>query len=84
MTWLKQVFPQILRWFDDPACAMVGKLLLRWPTLPDLQKASPKVLRKFFLQHNCRREERIQERIEQIRLAQLPHYMYRNWWITID
>lgn len=67
--WLKQIFPQILQWFDDPACAMVGALLLRWPTLPALQKASPKALRKFFGQQNCRSEERIEERIEQIRQA---------------
>jgi transposase len=65
--WLKQTFPQILQWFDDPACAMVGALLRRWPTLPALQKASPKTLRKFFGQQNCRSEERIEERIEQIR-----------------
>ncbi|MDE3164642.1 MAG: IS110 family transposase [Acidobacteriota bacterium] len=67
--WLKQTFPQILQWFDDPACAMVGALLRRWPTLRALQKASPKTLRKFFGQHNCRSEERIEERIEQIRQA---------------
>jgi transposase len=69
ITCLKQVFPQILQWFDDPACAMVGKLLLRWPTLQDLQKASPRVLRKWFSQNNCRSEARIEERIEKIRLA---------------
>lgn len=67
--WLKQTFPQILQWFDDPACAMVGALLLRWPTLQALQKASPKALRKFFGQQNCRSEERTEERIEQIRQA---------------
>ena len=67
--WLKQVFPQILQWFDDPSCAMVGALLLRWPTLHALQKASPRVLRRFFGQQNCRSEERVEERIEQIRQA---------------
>jgi transposase len=67
--WLKQVFPQILQWFDDPACAMVGKLLLRWPTLQLLKKAAPKTLRTFFHQHNCRSAERIEERIAQIRQA---------------
>jgi hypothetical protein len=67
--WLKQVFPQIVHWFDDPASAMVGSLLLRWPTLQALQKASPKVLLKFFSQHNCRGEELIRQRIEQIRQA---------------
>lgn len=67
--WLKQVFPQIVHWFDDPASVMVGSLLRRWPTLQALQKASPKVLLKFFSQHNCRGEELIRQRIEQIRQA---------------
>ena len=67
--WLKQVFPQILQWFEDPACAMVGELLLRWPTLPALQKATPKTLRTFFHRQNCRSAERIEERIAQIRQA---------------
>lgn len=67
--WLKQIFPQILQWFGEPACPMVGALLRRWPTLSALQKASPKVLRRFFAQHNCRSEELIERRIEQIRQA---------------
>ena len=69
INWLKQVFPQVLPWFDDPACAMVGALLLRWPTLQSLRKVSPARLRKFFHQHNCRSAERIEERIRQIRDA---------------
>jgi transposase len=67
--WLKQVFPQILRWFDDPAAPLVGELLLRWPTLPELQKASPQTLLKFFHRHNCRSQERIQQRLAEIRQA---------------
>ena len=38
--WLKQVFPQIVRWFDDPGAPLVADLLLRWPTLQELQKAA--------------------------------------------
>lgn len=67
--WLKQVFPQMLRWFDDVTTPLVGDWLLRWPLLTDLRKASEKTLRRFFYQHNCRSEERIQERLEQIRQA---------------
>jgi transposase len=66
INWLKQVFPQILRWFDDPAAPLVGDLLLRWPTLQQLQKASSKTLLKFFHAHNCRSEERIKQRLDQI------------------
>src|SRR5882762_6651938 len=64
--WLKQVFPQIVRWFDDPGAPLVADLLLRWPTLQELKKVQPKTLRKFFHQHNCRSEERTQERLDQI------------------
>ena len=67
--WLKQVFPQIVRWFDDPGAPLVTDLLLRWPTLPDLQKAKPKILLKFFHQHNCRNAELTQQRLQQIRQA---------------
>jgi transposase/transposase IS116/IS110/IS902 family protein len=67
--WLKQVFPQMLRWFDDPGAPLVADLLLRWPTLQELQKAKPKTLLRFFHQHNCRSEERTQERLQQIRQA---------------
>jgi hypothetical protein len=41
------------------------RYILRWPTLPELQKAKPTTLEKFFRQHNCRN----QQRIEQIRQA---------------
>jgi transposase len=64
--WLKQVFPQILEWFDDPASALVGKLLQRWPTLEALQKATPRSLRSFFQKQNCRRPERMEARIAAI------------------
>jgi hypothetical protein len=67
--WLKQVFPQMVRWFDNPATPLVADFLLRWPTLQELQKVQPKILRKFFHAHNCRSEERMQERLDQIREA---------------
>jgi transposase len=68
-SWLKQVFPQILRWFPDPTCAMVGDFLMRWSSLEAAQKVSPKTLRTFFHRHNCRSAELIEERIGQIRTA---------------
>lgn len=69
IAWLKQVFPQILDWFEDVGCAMVGDLLLKWPTLQGLQKVSAQRLRRFFQQRHCRSSERIQQRITQIRDA---------------
>jgi len=56
----------MLEWFDGMSTPLVGDLLKRWPQLPALQKASQKTLRKFFAQHNCRSEERIQQRLDQI------------------
>jgi transposase len=63
---LKMYFPQILKWFDDPSAAVVGALLERWPSLQELQRAHPGTLQKFFLQHNGRSQERIQERLQSI------------------
>lgn len=66
---LKMYFPQILVWFGEVSSALVGDLLVEWPTLADLQKAKPRTLQKFFQQHNCRAGEKTQQRIEQIRTA---------------
>jgi transposase len=63
---LKQYFPQILRWFDDVTSPLVGDLLARWGSLQELQRAHPGTLRRFFHQHNCRSEERLQERLTAI------------------
>jgi Transposase/Transposase IS116/IS110/IS902 family len=67
--WLKQIFPQILHWFDEVSTPLVGDLLKRWAELPKLKKVTEKTLRKFFHQHNCRSEERIQQRVDQIAQA---------------
>jgi transposase len=63
---LKQYFPQILRWFDDVTSPLVEDLLARWGSLRELQRAHPGTLRKFFHEHNCRSEERLQERLTAI------------------
>jgi hypothetical protein len=66
---LKLYFPQILQWFDDVTSPLVGELLERWPDLPQLQRAHPGTLRKFFHQHNCRSKELMEERIQAISQA---------------
>jgi hypothetical protein len=73
--WLKKVFPQSLHWFDNPGCGLVRALLLRWPTLLALQ---PKTRHTFFHQHTCRSEERIAERLAQIRRAVRPALLARS------
>jgi transposase len=66
---LKQYFPQLLDWFDDVDSPLIEALLKRWPTLEQLQGAHPGTLRRFFHEHNCRGEERIQQRIDAIYAA---------------
>lgn len=68
-SWLKQVFPQILGWFDDVSTPLVGDLLKRWPELARLKKARSETLLQFFHDHNCRSAERNQQRLEEIRTA---------------
>lgn len=67
--WLKQVFPQVLEWFDDVSIPLVGALLKRWPVLEQLQAATTKTLEDFFRRHNSRAENKIAQRIVGIRLA---------------
>jgi len=66
---LKMYFPQILRWFDDVTTPLVGDLLVRWPTLEQLQRAHPGTLHRFFHEHNCRSQELLEERIAAISQA---------------
>ncbi len=61
---LKLYFPQVLEWVGNVASPLAGDLLMRWPTLEQLQKVPPARLRQFFHQHNCRSD--IEQRLEQI------------------
>jgi transposase/transposase IS116/IS110/IS902 family protein len=63
---LKVHFPQILTWIDDIDSRMGCDLLERWATLEELKRVNPADLSKFFREHNCRSEKRIQERIDAI------------------
>jgi transposase len=60
---LKMHFPQVLNWIEDIDSPMGCDLLERWPTLEDLRRVNPAKLAQFLRQHNCRSEDRIQERI---------------------
>jgi hypothetical protein len=66
---LKIYFPQIPLWFENVSTDLVSDLLAKWPTLEDLQKARPATLEKFFRRHQYRDQEKIAERIEQIKNA---------------
>jgi transposase len=68
-SWLKQIFPQVLRWFADPATAILGDFLKRWPTLEHARRARAETLRKFFHQHHSHNLDRIEERIAELQSA---------------
>src|SRR5215469_13050506 len=63
---VKIYFPQMLGWFEHLDTELVCGLLELWPTLEELQKASPAELRGFFHQHHCRKGELIERRIQEI------------------
>ena len=66
---LKLYYPQPLDWIDNIDAPLGCDLLHRWPTLQQLQRARPDTLRRFFLAHNCRSAQRVEQRIDAIRLA---------------
>ncbi len=66
---LKLYFPQTLQWFDDVTSPLAGAFLQRWPTLENAQQVDPEILREFFWQHNCRSQDRLPQRLQQIRQA---------------
>lgn len=68
--WLKMYFPQALNLVDNLHSPMACDLLAQWPSLESLRKNNPAKLRKFFVDHNCRSEKRIRERIETIYKAE--------------
>jgi len=67
---LKLYFPLALQVLDnDTSSALAADLLLQWPSLEALQKASPHKLRKFFYGHNCRQEQKLLDRLRLIKEA---------------
>jgi transposase len=67
--WLKQYYPQVLDWIDNIDSPLGCDLLERWPSLQLIQCAKPNVLAKFFTDHNCRSQARIDQRIQAIYAA---------------
>lgn len=68
---LKQYYPLALSVLDnDLSSVLAADFLLQWPNFESLKKASPHQLRRFFYGHQCRSEQKIQERIQRIESAQ--------------
>jgi len=66
---LKGYFPQALDWSGDLNTVQACDFLAKWPSLQSVQKAKPLQLRKFYLDHGCRRGDVIEQRITEIRTA---------------
>jgi transposase len=68
---LKAYFPHVLDWFPDMRTKIVCDFLERWPSLDALTRVRAATLTTFFRDHNARREETIQKRLEAIK-ARIP------------
>lgn len=66
---LKMYFPQVLEWLDNLSSPLGVAFLQRWPTLQQLQKEDPEVVRKFFWEHGSRSQERIGKRLAAMQKA---------------
>jgi transposase len=67
---LKNYYPQALQLAGELDSPMACDFLLRWPCLSKLQKVKPRQLEAFYLRHNCRNPERIQQRLALFQKAQ--------------
>lgn len=69
---LKDYFPQALELVGEKLAAPLAlDFLKRWPRLTDVKAARSITVRNFYHRHNVRRPERIQSRLDLIRLARL-------------
>lgn len=68
---LKEYYPLAVEMFEECLTSKMARdFLMRWPTMAKAKRAHPKYLRKFFQEHNCRSQEKIQARIDRIRKAE--------------
>ncbi len=67
---LKLYFPQALGWVGELATAQACDFLQRWPTLAKVQQTSLLKLRQFYTAHGCRKAQLIEQRLQEIKLAQ--------------
>lgn len=65
---LKEYYPQALTLIGRNTGGMMScEFLNKWPTLEDLQRAREETIKRFYYQHKCRSNKRIQERLKLIR-----------------
>jgi transposase len=67
---LKLYYPQALELAgDDLFIPLACDFLLRWPSLQELKRVRAATIRKFYVEHSCRRGETIARRLELIESA---------------
>lgn len=66
---LKKFYPQALELVGDLDTPMACDFLERWPTLGQLKRARPSTIRKFYVEHNSRCNELIEQRLVLIQEA---------------
>ncbi len=66
---LKGFFPQALELIGEIDRPMATDFLKRWPSLQAVKKAKPATLKTFYYQHNSRRPELMEERLQIISQA---------------
>lgn len=67
---LKLYFPQALAWAGELTTVQACDFLERWPTLAKVQQTAPIKLRQFYTAHGCRKAHVIEQRLQEIKLAQ--------------
>jgi transposase len=68
---LKGYFPQALDWAGALDTVQACDFLTKWPSLQAIRKARPASIRKFYMDHSCRRADVIERRLKSIRSARL-------------
>ena len=66
---LKSYFPQALKWAGPLQGKTACDFLNRWPSLQVLQRAKPATIRRFFKSHRARDSQKLQQKLDQIKLA---------------
>ena len=66
---LKQYYPQVLNWFEQHDTMLFCDFITHWPALVQAQRARKATLDAFFREHNARRAQVIEARIQAIKAA---------------
>jgi len=69
---LKTYYPVALELTGELDSKMAAAFLKKWPSLAELKRARLETVAKFYRVSGSRSQDRIQERLEKIRLAQAP------------